>query len=470
MSWGIRGAWALLVLLGTACGAETSATGYQTGEELPGGAGTNTFLFGSLALSRHAENLSDEHEIQFFSGNGFFNQPWVTAPASTDASDGLGPLFNARSCSGCHSDDGRGAPPLEEGEALLSMLFRLSIGEDADGMPIADPVYGGQVQPYAILGVTTEAQIEIEYEVQPGSYPDGGAYQLLVPSYRLVDTAYGDPDDGIVLSPRVAPAMHGLGLLEAIPEGRLEELADEDDEDGDGVSGRVRWVPNLLDGGLSPGRFGWKNEQPTVFQQTAGAFLGDMGLVTSLFLDASPSELECTDVQLDCIAAAYGANEGEPEVSDTILERVVLYSRTIAVPMRSNAKDEDILRGKALFDATGCSDCHTPSHETGMSELEELSGQLIFPYTDLLLHDMGKELADGEGKSEVDREWRTAPLWALRFYPTVNGHDRLLHDGRARGVEEAILWHGGEGENARDAFMSLSSNERQQVISFVESL
>ena len=460
----------LLILAATGCSATGRSSAYQEGEDLPGGTSTNTFLFGKNALSRHADNISVEHEEMFFSGNGFFNQAWVTAPSSTEASDGLGPLFNAKSCSACHADDGRGRPPLLQDEAILGILFRVSVTEDDEGMPVGDAIYGDQIQPYAIADVLPEAQVAIRYEEVTKKHADGTRYQLLVPNYELSDLSYDRASSDAILSPRVAPGMQGLGLLEAIPEARLEELADEEDEDGDGISGRIRLVPDKTSGSLRPGRFGWKNEQPSIFQQTAGAFLGDMGLTTSLTIKGAKHSLECTSVQVDCLEQPSGAKEGEPEVSDKILSRVVLYSQLLAVPMRDRAHDDEVLQGKELFFQIGCQNCHTPSHNTGKHELDELSNQLIFPYTDLLLHDMGRDLADGEGRREIHREWRTAPLWALRYYSVVNQHDRLLHDGRARGIEEAIMWHGGEAEAAREDFSSLTAAERALLIQFVESL
>lgn len=450
------------LLLSACSSAQEPVSLYESGEELPGGSGTNTLLFGQHAFSREVDNITVENSLLFFGGNGFFNQPWVTAPASTEARDGLGPLFNARSCSGCHFRDGRGRPPLEEGEELSSLLFRLSVGEDENEMPVGDERYGGQFQPFSVSGVEVEAKIVIAYEEEEGSYPDGTSYSLLVPSYSLKDLAYGELDPDVVMSPRVAPAMHGLGLLEAISEERLSELADEDDADGDGISGRIRRVPQAGVEELGVGRFGWKAEQPSVRQQSAGAFLGDMGLTTSLF----PAG-ECTSVQEVCLEQPSG---GEPEISDEILLRVERYGQLLAVPARGAAEEPEVLEGKGLFVELGCASCHTQKHVTGEHELSELSGQTIFPYTDLLLHDMGEALADGSGETRVQREWRTPPLWGIRFFQAVNDHERLLHDGRARGVEEAILWHGGEGEAAKEAFKMLSADERQSVIEFVGSL
>ncbi len=427
----------------------------EEGEWFPGGDTTNTVLLGSNAFLLPAQNLSPEHEQDFYSGNSFFNQAWVEAPASTEARDGLGPLFNARSCSGCHFRDGKGAPP-ENGEApFVGLLLRLSIPGD-DG-PVPDPVYGGQLQDQANPGVPVEAVPAITWTETSGRYEDGGQYTLLEPTYTLSEPAHGPLPADLMVSPRVAPHMVGLGLLEAIPESRLRELADPGDDDDDGISGRVQ----RLDGGVV-GRFGWKGDAPTVEAQVAGAFAGDMGLTSRLADD------DCTEAQVACLEEPEG---GDPEVEDHILDLVVLYSRTIAVPVRREADHEEVLRGKKVFHDLGCASCHTPSHTTGTAALPELEGQLIWPYTDLLLHDMGPDLADDRPLAEANgREWKTPPLWSLGLIQDVSGHTRYLHDGRARSLEEAILWHGGEGEAARDGFVALDVEERAVLIRFLEDL
>jgi CxxC motif-containing protein (DUF1111 family) len=435
----------------------------EPGEHLPGGDTTNVLLFGSKAFSRAAENVTPEHERSFFSGNSFFNSAWVQAPASTTARDGLGPLFNARSCSTCHFADGRGRPPLGDDEPFSSMLLRIGTGALAsDGAPEADPTYGGQLQPLAIAGVSGEGTPRHSVSATPGEYPDGEPYELVAPTYWVEQHAYGTPS-ALALSPRVAPHMIGLGLLEAIPEERLRTLEDPDDRDGDGISGRLNLVPDVVSGELVVGRFGWKSEQPSVRQQSAGAFNGDIGITTSLFPDQ-----DCTAAETECAAATPG---GDPEASDAVLAAVVTYSRLLAPPARARYAEARVLEGKALFSEIGCASCHTPSHVTGTSDLEELGGQRIWPYTDLLLHDMGEALSDDRPSYMAEgSEWRTPPLWGIGRIPEVNGHDRLMHDGRARGVAEAILHHGGEGAPARDAFMALSGVERRKLVEFVESL
>jgi CxxC motif-containing protein (DUF1111 family) len=457
-----------LALAVLACGGtpgEPASTTPPLEERLPGGATTNTLLGGSNAFTQPAANITAEHEGLFYAGNGFFNQPWVEAPASTEGRDGLGPLFNARSCAACHFKDGRGRPPLADDEAFLGMLLRIGPPELGEhGAPAPDPSYGGQLQPFALPGVPAEGTPRVTYTEVAGEYADGEPYVFLEPAYAIEDLAYGPLGPALAISPRVAPAMIGLGLLEAIPEARISALADPEDADGDGISGRVNRVWDAALEETAVGRFGWKAEQPTVRQQSAGAFLGDMGLTTELF-----GAEDCTTAEAECAASTSG---GSPEVSPELLERVVVYGRLIAVPARVNANDPEVLRGRRLFGETGCASCHVPRHETGEIEgFPELSAQIVFPYTDLLLHDMGEGLSDGRPSFGAEgNEWRTPPLWGLGRYPVVNDHDRLLHDGRARGVAEAILWHGGEGEEARERFRALSAEDRAALVEFVESL
>ncbi|MEZ4372708.1 MAG: di-heme oxidoredictase family protein [Polyangiaceae bacterium] len=448
------------------CSGEGAAPDSQVddGEWLPGGDTTNTLLGGENAFTMPAENIQPEHEASFYSGNSFFNQAWVQAPSSTDARDGLGPLFNARSCAACHFKDGRGSPPESPDDEFVGLLLRLSVpGEGEHGAPLGDPNYGGQLQPFAVGDVPAEGRPSVSYREEAGAYADGETYSLAAPEYLIGDLRYGPLAADILVSPRVAPAVIGLGLLEAIPESRLLELADPDDRDGDGISGRINQVWDAEQGSLAIGRMGWKSEQPNVRLQSAGAFLGDIGITSSIF-----SQQDCSGSQAECLAATPG---GSPELGDDLLDRVELYGRLLAVPARVGYDQREILRGKQLFHAVGCASCHTPSHVTGDSDLPELAHQTIWPYTDLLLHDMGPALSDERPVFQAEgAEWRTPPLWGNGRYQDVNGHQRLLHDGRARGVAEAILWHGGEAEAARDAFKALSREEREALVAFVGSL
>ena len=427
---------------------------------LSGGDAT-VFVEGSTAFSQSVPGLDREDNRAFSVGNNFFNDNWVTAPASTAGRDGLGPLFNAQSCSSCHLFDGRAAPPANNDDAERGLLLRLSI-IGPDGTPVAEPTYGDQLQDRAITDVPVEGRIVIDYAEVPGQYTDGTAYSLLKPTYSIVDLGYGPLVDGVMISPRIAPAVFGVGLLEAVDEATVVGAADPDDADGDGISGR----PNMIvgaDGSSVLGRFGWKANVPTVNDQNAGAFLGDIGITTPV-----RTEENCTQVQVECQQAING---GTPEVDELKLGRVTFYTRTLAVPARRDIGLVDTTAGEVLFAAAGCASCHSPQLVTGKSDIAQLSEQTIRPYTDLLIHDMGEGLADGRpDQSATGTEWRTAPLWGIGLVDDVNGHSRYLHDGRARNLEEAILWHGGEGEASRDAFVELTADARRQLLMFLESL
>lgn len=478
----------LLVLAGAACshrppapptndGAPTSndapapaslppdlAALLEEGEELSGGQAT-VFDTTRNAFGHPVPGLPRDAELFFFVGNSFFNQNWVSAPASTTARDGLGPLFNSRSCAGCHFLDGRGRAPTTPDEAPTGFLIRLSVpGSDLRGAPLPELVYGGQFQNRAIDGVAAEGVINITYEEVTGTFADGTPYTLRKPTYTLDDLAYAPLHPEAQMSPRVANQMIGLGLLEAVPEATLLAHADPNDRDGDGISGRPNYVWDELNSRMAVGRFGWKANQPNMLQQVASAFNGDMGITTPLLPAAS-----CTDAQPDCQQAPDG---GAPEITADDLHKVVLYSSALAVPARRDWEAHKVLRGKQLFNTAGCVQCHVPRFETGIHPtIPALSHQTIRPYTDLLLHDMGPELADNRPDfAATGSEWRTPPLWGIGLVPTVNGHTTYLHDGRARTLMEAVLWHGGEAEDAKNHVLEMDAEERDALIAFLESL
>jgi CxxC motif-containing protein (DUF1111 family) len=427
------------------------------------GGETTVFDEGVNAFSLSARNLDGADKDRFFIGNSLFNNNWVTPPSATTARDGLGPLFNSRSCSACHFKDGRGRPP-EAGGDLVSMLFRLSVpGIAADGGPNPDPVYGGQLSGNAVLGSSAEGRAVVEYFEAASAYPDGETYSLIMPRYSIEKWAYGEPGAGLMISPRVAPAMIGMGLLESIPEADILARADAGDADKDGISGRPNYVHDQRAGAARLGRFGWKANQPTVEQQVAGAFAGDIGITSSLV----PEENHTQAQGLDTLP-----NGGSPELEDKDLADVVEYSRVLAVPARRGWQDKQVQRGSLQFDKAGCAACHVREQRTlADASPAALAGQRIHPYTDLLLHDMGDSLSDGRPDYlATGNEWRTAPLWGIGLTQAVNGHTRFLHDGRARSLEEAVLWHGGEAAAARKRFRELASQDRQALISFLKSL
>lgn len=419
---------------------------------------------GAQAYTQPVPGLDHEQRRAFAVGNNFFNDNWVTAPASTTARDGLGPVFNAQSCSSCHFKDGRAEPPTVESADELGLLLRLSVpGEGVHGEPLPTEAYGGQLQDRSIHGVPAEGTISLTTEEVRGTFDDGTPYALLAPSYEVADPAFGPLPGDAMISPRIAPPVFGVGLLEAVPEATIRQLARDQAAADDGFSGRPNEVWSPTSGSMQLGRFGWKANVATVEEQSAGAFLGDLGITSRVHPDQ-----DCTLVQLECIAAPDG---GEPEVGDDKLDRVVFYSRALAVPARRDVGEPATDRGAAQFAELGCSACHVEQLTTGSTDIDALSDQTIRPYTDLLLHDMGPELADGRTDFAAGgSEWRTAPLWGIGLTDEVNGHTRFLHDGRARSLTEAILWHGGEARAARDAFLAASSAERDDLIAFLNSL
>lgn len=454
--------WFALLLL-AACGDPN--TEVPPADDARSGGSTTIFDETREAFAKPLANLHGDRRDMFFLGNAVFNRGWVTAPASVADFDGLGPLFNATTCSGCHFKDGRGRPPEKDDEEFLSMLLRLGIpGRAANGGPLPDPTYGDQLQGSGILGVPREGNPRITYADVPGTFTDGTTYVLRQPTYRIDDLAYGPLDPEVLVSPRTAPFIMGLGLLEAVPEAVIVALADPEDRNGDGISGRPNRVWDEAQKATVLGRFGWKANQPSLVQQNAGAFVGDMGITSALF----PSET-CTDAQTGCRDAPTGPG---PQLSDTLLQQVTFYIKTLAVPARRKVDDPNVRRGRQLFETARCTSCHTPTLDTGdVDGFPELSRQTIHPFTDMLLHDMGPELADNRPDFEASgSEWRTPPLWGIGLVQTVNRHSFFMHDGRARGFVEAILWHGGEGAPSRDQFRGMNESDRDALVAFLESL
>lgn len=434
-------------------------------EELPAGTGS-TSDFSVHAFSHPLSGTRGSLRREFVVGNSFFKTSWVASPSSTLIRDGLGPLYNAVSCSSCHALDGRGRGlPEEDGPVDISLLFRLRVKRDYFEVA-PHPVYGEQFQPQAIEGVPGEGQVLVHFSKLTGRFADGTSYELMRPHYEFHNLAYGELGSDVIASPRVAPQMAGLGLIEAIAERDIVALADENDLDQDGISGRAHFVDSLVFGQKTLGRFGWKAGKATLMEQNAAAFNGDIGITSNLF----PVE-ECTYVQVDC-----RSRMGELDAEDNILERVTTYTQLLSVPIRRNFDDPEVVKGREHFYQVSCQSCHHPSFQTSSdAPYEVLRNQTIYPYSDFLLHDMGDELADdvlaykNEGEATT-REWRTPPLWGLGLIKTVNGHTRYLHDGRARSLEEAILWHGGEGTIAKEKYLALTAKERSELIKFLESL
>ncbi|AEA43672.1 di-heme oxidoredictase family protein [Fluviicola taffensis] len=409
----------------------------------------------SYAFSYQINGLSSAQSLMFFVGNSFFNQSWVQAPSTTTARDGLGPLFNARSCSACHFRDGRGAP-----EANSGLLFRL--GSNFDNSP--DAIYGGQLQDFSHNSIVAEGSMGINYQEEVGYYPDGTAYSLRRPIYTIPGQNYGAIQGSTAISPRVGQQMIGLGLLELISESDILANADPNDADGDGISGIANYVTDVVSGTLTVGRFGWKANVGSIAHQVAGAFNGDIGITSVYF----PNENHTVNQP----ACAGLPNGGSPEIEDSDLQAVILYAKTLAVPVRRKTTKPEVKYGAQFFKSTGCVSCHKMDFTTGFGgDVAPLKNQKITPFTDLLLHDMGPGLADNVPDHLASgSEWRTQPLWGLGLISTVNGHTYLLHDGRARSIEEAILWHGGEAEKSVQKFKKLPADFRRYLIQYLESL
>jgi CxxC motif-containing protein (DUF1111 family) len=420
----------------------------------------------SQAFRGIAANAAGMSHARFMFGKQLFETVWEPAPGSQPTTDGLGPVFNRSACSECHINNGRGAPPDSYDATMDSMLVRLSLpGEDAHGGPKPVPAYGEQLQDRGIEGVPPEGRAQLTYKEINGEFADGSKYSLRQPVLSFVGLEFGDLPDDTLTSLRVASPMIGLGLLEAVPEGTLRALADDDDADADGISGRFNVVWDVVGERAAVGRFGWKANMPTLRQQNAGAALGDMGITTPVF----PDDL-CEPEQTACRAAADAAAD-PPELLRSFFDPLERYTQLIGVPRQRGADSPAVASGVRIFRDIGCVSCHISTLKTGESEIEELADQVIHPFSDLLLHDMGSGLADGRPDFLASgNEWRTAPLWGIGLTETVGGFKSFLHDGRARSLSEAILWHGGEAAAAQQRFRKLSKSSRDELIAFLESL
>ncbi len=448
------------------------------------------------AFSERSVNMTDVRRIAKFElGDDFFQNPWVAGSASTSSRDGLGGLFNNNACQDCHIRDGRGHAPDDGSDDFASILFRAARAnisqEQNDAMlgstmaNVGDSSVGGQLQQEAVAGVLAEVDLAVSYESKTMTFADGFEVELRDPIWHLSSKRKDegvDFDDDTVFSARVAPPMIGLGLLALIDEKTIISQQDVDDTDNNGISGKANYVWSVKDQQVALGRFGWKAGQPSLLEQSAGAFVNDMGLTNQFHQDES-----CLSHQKDCQTTPNGngdsVNDYDYEVSDTILDAIGFYSAHLSVPQRQNAYDDDVQRGKALFIEAGCADCHTQSYTTEYSpEHPELSVQVIFPYTDMLLHDMGEDLADftiDNTPASADvlyeflasaTEWRTPPLWGLGRAKTVDPKASFLHDGRARTIMEAVLWHGGEASVSQQAVLQFDAQQRSDLLAFLNDL
>ncbi len=433
----------------------------EVGEQYSGGE-TTVFNTSEEAFGFFAPNISFDEQTDFGIGNSFFRQNWVIAYASTAARDGLGPFFNAISCSSCHFKDGKGKVPAFDGDTGHGLLLRLSLpGVDKNGVSLPDPVYGKQLQDNAILGQIKEGGFIIRYETIVETFADGTKVNLQKPLYSIVNLGFGPLSSQIQISPRIANQVIGLGLLEAVSEDTILNFISKNSKDG--ISGKANYVFDITYQTKKIGRFGWKSNEPSIRQQLAAAFIGDLGITSSIFPNENfPFGFKGTEI----------ISGGQPEISESNFEKMVLYMSTLAVPARRDYSDQTVLKGKKNFETIGCASCHIPKMMTGNTHpISALRNQTIRPYTDLLLHHMGDDLADNTPDFlATGSEWRTPPLWGIGLINTVNKQTNLMHDGRARNVEEAILWHGGEAQTAKNKYKQLSKTERESLLIFINSL
>lgn len=400
----------------------------------------------TAALELPAPTVPNEMFLFHLDGHTEFHKP--REAERLNGKPLLGPFFNHDSCGGCHFKDGRGAIGFPHRPPGSAMLVKVSLrGFDKNGQVRNLPGFPEQLQDHSVAG-TTRFNIKLRWRQRVGKYPDGTEFQIRSPNLSF-DIPGVDPKR-VVSSLRSTPPVVGMGLLEAIPVATILALGDPDDANGDGISGRPRFVPNRETNTIELGRFGFRASHPTVKQQSAAAFFNDMGMTNELF-----------------------SKKGVPqEVSSEAMAKLVFYQQTPGIPPARDQSDPDVMAGKALFQQVGCNACHIMTLHTGASEVVEVANQEIHPFTDLLLHDMGLGLADRRAEPGVNgHEWRTSPLWGIGLHKFLtNARPGFLHDGRARSIEEAILWHSGESAESRKAFMALSLKEREQLIRFVDSL
>lgn len=464
-------------------------------QEVKQGGDTGISISSAESYSKPSSNLTASRKGHFFIGNAFFRQPWVIAPASTDSRDGLGALFNVAACQSCHVKDGRGHAPMTSDDDADSLLIRLAMPATTDEQrqqlqnslieKVVHPMYGGQLQDRGIQGVPAEARIAVQWTDKPITFADGHIETLRAPTFNLTKPGYGAFDNDLMVSPRVALPMIGLGLLEQIPDEAIKKQAVDNKNSTNGdISGKFNWVMDPQTGKHALGRFGWKAGQTKLITQNQSAFNEDMGLTSNI----RPHE-SCMPTQTACMNATTGADEqgnGKPpvEVNDEVAKFVEFYTRNLAVPHRRDADDTLVLAGKKRFYDMGCQSCHTPRYQLPKTDDDHLEqhGQVIYPYTDLLLHDMGDDLADRTiaGKLPAKNiqveflansyEWRTPALWGIGLAQTVDPQATFLHDGRARTLMEAVLWHGGEAQKQQQKVLKLDKQGRSELNAFLQSL
>lgn len=445
----------LFIVILISCKKETIINN-DASEEFPGGNTTYNYIF-SGSFEQPASNLNTTEFAQHAAGDADFSNKFVTSPAIINP--GLGPIFNQVSCVSCHPKNGKSPQPIS-GADLKGLLFRVSIprADESQG-PLAIDGFGGQLQNKAVVGKQPEAQIQISFTETNYTFNDGTPYSLRKPNY-IVTSANTIVPSNMLLSPRIAQQVIGLGLIEAIDNNIILAKEDINDANNDGISGKANRVWNPVSHQFELGKFGWKANNPNLLVQAASALHDDIGITSWIF----PVETSFGQIQHDALA-------DDPEVDSQLVADVTFYTQSLAVPKRRDFNDANVLNGKQIFFKIGCDKCHTQKYTTATNAISFLSNQTIYPYTDLLLHDMGNELADGRPDFlATGNEWRTPPLWGIGLTELVNGHTSFLHDGRARNILEAIMWHGGEAETQKTQVSKLSKKERDDLVKFVSSL
>ncbi|MFT3822175.1 MAG: di-heme oxidoredictase family protein [Rubrivivax sp.] len=441
---------------------------------LSGGDMTN-FHRGFAPFEQPADNLPWQYEAIFEEGDGLFDKVFV--PGDDRTSDdvlsatgmrrvGLGPLFNAAGCGSCHFRDGRVQTPYVSGGEMLGMFLRVSVPDGKGGWMPA-PGYHTQLRDKAVAGVKPEAKGHIDWTEEPGRFADGEPYSLRRPRYRVDQLAYGPLPAGALIEARTAPPVHGMGLLEAIDEADVLALERaQARSDIDGVRGRANRVVDPDSGRTVVGRFSLKANEASVRAQAAGAAFNDMGVTSPLHRDQL-----CLPHQADCRRAPHGGDRERPELSEHQLQVLTIYLQLLSVPARRDLDDPQALRGERLFREARCTACHVETWRTGDAHpLRRLRRQTIHPYSDLLLHDMGPGLAGRPDGLATATEWRTPPLWGIGLTRRSNHHTTFLHDQRARSLQEAVLWHGGQAEAAKQRFVQMNREDRAALLRFLESL
>lgn len=413
---------------------------------------------------KEAQSLNSEDEDKHILGRSFFAIPWVEAPSATTARDGLGPLFSANTCIHCHPNNGAGVPTDKNGKITRSLVMRLSIdpkkNSNSDAMKkygfVPEPTYGGQLSLNGTSDTPYEGSVHVSYKEVTGKYDDGEKYTLRHPTYTIDNLQYGALHKDTNIAPHIALALVGLGAIEMIDEKDILAKEDINDSDGDGISGKANWVFNPETNATELGRFTWKAASVTVKHQTANAAYNDMSLSNPLY----PGD-NCTNAQEECLKAYKSAHAFDLPMKR--LDAIAYYLKTLKIP--AQRKTANFTKGKEIFHRLGCISCHTPSYKLSDADIT------IYPYSDFLLHDMGDALSDGHTIFRAEpNEFRTPPLWGIGLYKKVSGEMALLHDGRARSIEEAILWHGGEALQSQLAFKALGKKERDMLVEFLKGI